>query len=148
MKLHSDRCIARKRALKLSPLQQNRERRTDMSSGNRLKARRCLFGAPDEEQADQMATAMQEEMKNQAEEMKQKYNFDFENETPLEGRYQWEKAEQESEKKKERVTETPAGGKSQDEKNDALVTPKKTLPSRQSKDSAWRGWKQNSCETS
>jgi hypothetical protein len=36
---------------------------------------------------------LQEEMSSYRESAKQRWNFDFENEIPLEGRWQWEKAE-------------------------------------------------------
>ncbi|XP_028589833.2 cyclin-dependent kinase inhibitor 1 isoform X1 [Podarcis muralis] len=65
-----------------------------LSKGNLLRSPcsrklcRNLFGPVDH---DQLQKDFQSLMKAQLEEAQQKWNFDFESETPLEGDYKWEK---------------------------------------------------------
>lgn len=69
----------------------------DSSSRNPEKAKRCLFGPPDHEQTRR---DLEEETQKDVQEKREKWNFDFENATPLSGRYKWEKVESSEEKKR------------------------------------------------
>lgn len=53
-----------------------------------LSVRRCLFGPVDH---DAVRRDLQREMKTMSEENTRRWNFDFERECPLEGRYLWSK---------------------------------------------------------
>lgn len=71
-----------------------------MSINQSSACRRLFQSNDDENDADQMAESNQnfannfiEELKRQRNEMTRKYNFDFENEVPLEGNYVWEPIE-------------------------------------------------------
>lgn len=61
------------------------------------KVKRCLFGKPDEKERDVESEILKEETQRQQEAMKLKYNFDFENEKPLQlpnARFtEWERVE-------------------------------------------------------
>lgn len=61
------------------------------------KVKRCLFGKPDTKEREDETERNNEETRSQAETMKVKYNFDFENDKPLQlpnARFtQWEKVE-------------------------------------------------------
>jgi len=51
------------------------------------KARRCLFGRPDHEQVQ---ADLQKELNEDLQEMKEKWDFDFQKGKPLEGnKYEW-----------------------------------------------------------
>ncbi|XP_074384215.1 cyclin-dependent kinase inhibitor 1 isoform X1 [Zonotrichia albicollis] len=66
------------------PLSQSRAGQSPCSS----KACRNLFGPVDHEQLQQ---AFEDQMKQQLEEAQQRWNFNFETETPLEGPFKWER---------------------------------------------------------
>lgn len=59
--------------------------------------RRCLFGREDHETLNQdLSEQVKEEERKSAEAFEKRWNFKIENETPLPGRYQWEKIENSS----------------------------------------------------
>ncbi|XP_053313502.1 cyclin-dependent kinase inhibitor 1-like [Spea bombifrons] len=60
------------------------------ASGSSHKVCRNIFGSVDH---DQLKADFEKHMKSAAEEAKQRWNFDFANEAPLEGKYKWEKME-------------------------------------------------------
>lgn len=60
---------------------------------NKSKVRRCLFGPPDHERIRRDLDKALEE--NNAE-MQSKWNFDFQKDSPLEGKFQWEVVEDNS----------------------------------------------------
>ncbi|XP_059344112.1 cyclin-dependent kinase inhibitor 1 [Ammospiza nelsoni] len=66
------------------PLSQSRAGQSPCSS----KACRNLFGPVDHEQLQQ---DFEDKMKQQLEEAQQRWNFNFETETPLEGPFKWER---------------------------------------------------------
>ncbi|XP_005428168.1 cyclin-dependent kinase inhibitor 1 [Geospiza fortis] len=66
------------------PLSQSRAGQSPCSS----KACRNLFGPVDHEQLQQ---DFEDQMKQQLEEAQQRWNFNFETETPLEGPFKWER---------------------------------------------------------
>ncbi|KAF2882340.1 hypothetical protein ILUMI_23824 [Ignelater luminosus] len=68
------------------------------SSSNGTQANRSLFQDDNPEQSNQeteenAVNAIAELLKDHAAEAREKWNFDFENETPLEGEWEWEKME-------------------------------------------------------
>lgn len=62
-----------------------------MTEPTTFTARRCLFGKPDRETIKRNKEDFYKTMKMEIEKKNQKWNFNFETDTPLEGRYQWEK---------------------------------------------------------
>ena len=74
-----------------------------MTDPIKLKAQRCLFGKPDRETIERNENERQDMLKKEAEEQKEKWNFDFETGTPLQGRYQWEKVEAEKPDKEKEI---------------------------------------------
>lgn len=67
-----------------------------MAEPTKSKAQRCLFGKPDPETQERNKEDAMDMLKKDTEEKTKKWNFDFENETPLKGRYQWEKVRSET----------------------------------------------------
>ena len=63
------------------------------------KARKCLFGRPDHQQLE---SDLQRELNKDVQEMNEKYDFDFQEEKPLQGtKYEWVKVNEPEERPKE-----------------------------------------------
>lgn len=75
------------------------------------KAKRCLFGPPDHQQ---LQADLQKELNKDAQEMNEKWNFDFHRGEPLRGgKFEWEPVEaakEKSETSEESVSAAPTGG--------------------------------------
>ena len=60
---------------------------------NKSKVRRCLFGPPDHER---IRRGLDKALEENNTEMQSKWNFDFQKDSPLEGKFQWEVVEDNS----------------------------------------------------
>lgn len=77
---------------------------TSDESPRRAKAKRNLFGRVDH---DQIRNDLHRELTLIGEEKKQKWNFDFENCEPLEGRFKWQRVGRRLQTRKSPVEATP-----------------------------------------
>ena len=72
------------------------------------KARKCLFGRPDHQQLER---DLQRELNKDAQEMNEKYDFDFQEEKPLTGtKYEWVKVNVPKEQSKENKEQPKTSG--------------------------------------
>ncbi|KAM6108274.1 cyclin-dependent kinase inhibitor 1 isoform 2-T2 [Pterocles gutturalis] len=98
------------------PLSQSRAGQTPGSS----KVCRNLFGPVDHQQ---LQNDLEDLLRQQLEEAQQRWNFDFETETPLEGHYKWERvflAEQPPQEVHSLVKATSSGSRSSSVPKDHL----------------------------
>lgn len=100
-----------------------------------IKAKRCLFGPPDHQQ---LQADLQKELNKDAQEMNEKWNFDFHRGEPLRGgKFEWEPVEapkEKSETSEESVSAAPTGGNKEigkyakEQQKQDYQTPPKNLP--------------------
>lgn len=84
------------------------------------KAKRCLFGRPDHQELER---DLKRELNKDAEEMNEKWGFDFEKGKPLDGtKFEWEEVKPAKEK-----DEQPAGESSAMEMANKEITEKKSV---------------------